>query len=40
MRSSLNTGIATIAECFLIGMFIAGTAVAAIASAVAPFELR
>jgi hypothetical protein len=40
MRTSLYAGIATIAECFVIGMFVAATAVAAIASAVALFELR
>jgi hypothetical protein len=39
MRRSLYAGIAAVAECFLIGVFVAGAAVAAIASAVAPFEL-
>jgi hypothetical protein len=40
MRTSLHSGIAAITECIVIGLFMAGAAIVAMASAAAPFKLH
>jgi hypothetical protein len=39
MRERLHAGIAAVAECFVIGVFIAGAALVAAAAALAPCKL-